>query len=1045
MTLLSRILAVTAGLSFLASAYSYQRRLPIKVFILAGQSNMEGQGMVEGKDENGKELPGTLTSMFMDPIKGPQLDHLRDQEGNWSTRNDVWVYDINEFGTHKGPLGLGFGWDLGNKDWFGPELEFGHSLKRYMPNPLLIIKTAWGGKSLYDDFRPPSSGGKVGPYYTLMLNTVNSVLANLGNEFPNLKGQPFELGGFVWWHGWNDFCGPKSAVADYKMNLVHLIQDLRHDLHAPKLPVVIGEFTGPWGADCKEPAAVAIRKAQADVANVAAFRRSVRFVETHDFVRTRAESPTREDYHEYKNGETYFLIGQALGEGMATQLGLRPITQPLERGIRDFGFKSYVRLSHRLPHVEGKPWKLVCELPYNAQFQPSCTVSCTAGKTILLNSTNPLVRYLNPTESCTTSAGVHEYIATRWVSGEGAVYTIPAGVTVNSVKYRETGVKTRIVGSFECNDEDYNILWRRAARTAYLCMRDHFYDCPDRERVGFWGDGTPELDQTFYIFDRGSRDLAKQLVLRKLEPEFYPGQHLEFLGEYGIWFYYMQTGDLDALKTIYEPTRDFLLHTYKFGNRGTWYDWGIESKDTSVLENCFMYLDLGTLRKVAILTGHSSDVAEIDERRHVIQTSFDVKFWKGGYYQSGDVTSPDDRANAMAINAGLASPDKWASIDTNVLQKVTNSSCFFDRWVFEALVKIGRTDEAMLRMATRYRSMINSPITTLWEHYDRWWASWINAFDEGSSLNHGWNPPALLLSKVVAGIQPVEPGWTKFEVKPHEAFLTSLKVSVPTDKGAVKVQIRKTRHLYKIQTNVPKATTAEIGIPQAAFEHLDELTVNGQTIWKGGIASEQSQVKFLGLRDGYLTVGVAEGDWTVFGVGAVKLDSPKAPANPAIAEKPLNKTGWTAAASVPDSTFLFSGAKIPVDGSAQNALDGDYWTGWRDMTQTQHPGQWFQVDMQREQTFNQITLDNTWALWDFPKVYRVTVSSDGSHWSDPIASGQGHLGPTNIEFPTQHARYVRITQTGSDPTYHWSIYEFNVYYRGRVLAVSRLGLPAKIH
>ena len=70
------------------------------------------------------------------------------------------------------------------------------------------------------------------------------------------------------------------------------------------------------GADCIEPAVLAIRKAQKDVALKPEFAGNVVFVETHDFVRTAAQSPTGEGYHEFKNGETYFLLGNAFGKAM---------------------------------------------------------------------------------------------------------------------------------------------------------------------------------------------------------------------------------------------------------------------------------------------------------------------------------------------------------------------------------------------------------------------------------------------------------------------------------------------------------------------------------------------------------------------------------------------------------------------------------------------------------------------------------------------------------------------------------------------------------
>jgi len=718
------------------------------------------------------------------------------------------------------------------------------------------------------------------------------------------------------------------------------------------------------------------------------------------------------------------LTGMLLAATALPGQAAAPVSLP---PLKDYGLKDYLRVSQDLPHREDAPWKLICRMPYNCQFQPWIEVTGSAGKELKFNSSNPLVLYLTPTETYTTGAGTRTYEAKNWISGEGAVYTIPAGVTVHAVRYRETGYDTEFAGSFECNDSDYNTLWRKGARTAYLCMRDHFYDCPDRERVGFWGDGTPELNQCFYAFDRKSHLLSKDLVLRKLEPKFYPGQHLEFLGEYGIWFYYLHTGDLATLAAVYDQTKTFLLETYRTGNRSTWFDWGKDSKDTSVIENCFLYIDLGTLRKMALATGHQADLPAIDARREAIRSSFDARFWKGKYYQSADVSAPDDRANAMAVNAGLADRTKWESIYTEVLSKTTNSSCFFDRWVFEALCTMGKQDQALLRMASRYRTMIGCSFTTLWEHYDRWWASRLNAFDAASSLNHGWNPPVLVLSQDIAGVRPLEPGWTTFQVLPREAFLTRIKVTVPSVKGNVEVAMQKTATQYSLRLVSPDETSAIVGIPRGAFTKLESITINGKRVWQGGFLKGPGGVSWAGEEDGYLKFSVPPGKWHLVGRGVLPLTSPKPVPPPAPREVQLSRKGWTAAASTPDGTFLFSGAKIPIEVPAASALDGDAWTGWRDMTHTQYPGQWFQVDMKQQQTFDQVVLDTTWALWDSPKEYAVCVSQDGVNWGAQIAVGAGQLRITSIRFPRQRARWLRISQTGADPTYHWSIYELNVY------------------
>ena len=283
---------------------------------------MEGQAVadLEGKDYN--EGKGTLAALMRDPKKAPLFKHLKDAQGNWTVRNDVWVRYQRESGRLlAGPLGLGFS-VYGDPHHFGPELQFGHVIGDHFENQVLLIKTAWGGKSLYEDFRPPSSGGEVGKYYTLMIAQVREALLNLKTDFPDYDGRGYELAGFVWYHGWNDGVNPKTAVPEYETNLVNLIKDVRKDLNAPKLPVVIGEITGPWVK--APPEWTKLRQAQAAAASRPEFTGNVLFVPTHDFVRRPEDSPNPgHGHHEFGNAETYFLVGDALGKGMLSLYGAK--------------------------------------------------------------------------------------------------------------------------------------------------------------------------------------------------------------------------------------------------------------------------------------------------------------------------------------------------------------------------------------------------------------------------------------------------------------------------------------------------------------------------------------------------------------------------------------------------------------------------------------------------------------------------------------------------------------------------------------------------
>jgi hypothetical protein len=257
-----------------------------------------------------------------DPAKGAMFKHLKDAQGRWTVRDDVWVRYQRERGPLlAGPLGLGFS-VYGDQHHFGPELQFGHIMGDYFENQVLLIKTAWGGKSLYQDFRPPSSGGEVGPYYAKMLAEIRAALTNLETDFPDYDGGGYDFAGFVWYHGWNDGVNPRTAVPEYETNLVNLIKDVRKELNAPMLPVVIGELTGPW---VKAPAEwTKLREAQASAAARPEFTGNVVFVPTHEFVRKPEDSPNpSHGHHEFGNAETYFLVGDALGKGMLNLLGGR--------------------------------------------------------------------------------------------------------------------------------------------------------------------------------------------------------------------------------------------------------------------------------------------------------------------------------------------------------------------------------------------------------------------------------------------------------------------------------------------------------------------------------------------------------------------------------------------------------------------------------------------------------------------------------------------------------------------------------------------------
>ena len=290
---------------------------PLKVYLLVGQSNMQGHAAER-----------TLGHLGMDPKTAPLLKAIQNADGSSKGHDQIWISSIEtseESGVKEGKLTVGYG--AGGRDLkIGPELTFGITMQKHVGEPILLIKASWGGKSLNTDFRPPSAGPYVfkeqqienfkkrgknlvevreekinssGVYYRLMLEHIRKVLGDIKRVYPDYNARSgYELAGFVWFQGWNDMVdsgtyptrGQPGSYDSYSKNLVHFIRDVRKDLQAPKLPFVIGVMGagGPiakYGPDQKRYAGIhgEFRKAMAAPAKLPEFKGNVTAVLTENY------------------------------------------------------------------------------------------------------------------------------------------------------------------------------------------------------------------------------------------------------------------------------------------------------------------------------------------------------------------------------------------------------------------------------------------------------------------------------------------------------------------------------------------------------------------------------------------------------------------------------------------------------------------------------------------------------------------------------------------------------------------------------------------
>ncbi len=319
----------------------------VKVFILAGQSNMEG-----------KAQNPLLDHQATDPKTRDFFAHLRDA-GKWAVRDDVFI----KFLGRNGPLTIGYG----SPGRTGSELEFGYMMGEHFDEPVILIKAAWGGHSLFKLFRSPSAGlpgeealqgllekaqanvkrsneknkrndplptmkdikAPFGSSYRNMMAEVKKVLDDYETMFPALKGKKLELAGFFWFQGFNDKFGD-FAPNEYEVNMKRFINDVRKDFNAPKLPFVIAAI-GNNGSKPAEGTSLIVREAQMAMNDVPEFKGNVKAFRTDLLVDKAAEKlyPTWKKnldqwkltgsdrpYHYYGSAIWYTRIGHAAGEAM---------------------------------------------------------------------------------------------------------------------------------------------------------------------------------------------------------------------------------------------------------------------------------------------------------------------------------------------------------------------------------------------------------------------------------------------------------------------------------------------------------------------------------------------------------------------------------------------------------------------------------------------------------------------------------------------------------------------------------------------------------
>lgn len=315
---------------------------PVKVYILMGQSNMLEMGKVAGDSDGALEHA----------VKQGLYPYLVDGDGTWTVRQDVRNVAVMGSG---GPGKT----QVRKNDWLkvaggkiGVEIGIGSHMGEAHTEPVLILKSAIGNRSLGWDLLPPESpsyeftdpkdgktyiyagygqsplrwekgtepepiGWQAGLQYDGDIARAKEVLNDLGTYYPGAT--EYEVAGFFFWQGDKDRYNAGHSQK-YEQNLASLIRQLRKEFNAPNAKFVCATLgqTDQDNASGTEKDIIEAQLAVSDPAKYPEFKGNVATVYTHPLSKGGASNS-----HYGGNAETYMNVGEAMGQAMVEMIKAR--------------------------------------------------------------------------------------------------------------------------------------------------------------------------------------------------------------------------------------------------------------------------------------------------------------------------------------------------------------------------------------------------------------------------------------------------------------------------------------------------------------------------------------------------------------------------------------------------------------------------------------------------------------------------------------------------------------------------------------------------
>ncbi|MEU5722427.1 family 78 glycoside hydrolase catalytic domain [Micromonospora sp. NPDC047738] len=451
--------------------------------------------------------------------------------------------------------------------------------------------------------------------------------------------------------------------------------------------------------------------------------------------------------------------------------------------------------------------------------------------------------------------------------------------------------------SFASSDATLDAVWTMMKRSALYSVQEAFVDTPTREKGQFLGDAANISYATMGAF--GERDATQQAIREFLRSAarywnagndrgrynaVYPnGDGKRDIPDYSlmfvdwVWRYWTETGDRALLAEAYPAIRDtadyVLRHipatgptaglvTELAGGSGAYrygiVDWpepGRFGYDMSAAARTTINAQgvdvLRTTARMAEALGRpAAEVTSYDSRAADLAATMNAKLRRadGNYVDGLSATGAQSghagqHATSYAIAHGVAPQADLPALADHLTAMGMKQGPMTAHWLLAALADAGRP-EAVLRLLTSPDDLGWANILAQGGSFT--WEAW--TLDPGTnfSQSHGWGAQAVVdVQETLLGVRTAAPGAAVVDVAPPAVGLDHASGVVPTQRGPVRLDWRRTGAGLLVDLEVPVNVTARVALP----------VTEGRSYRAAG----PSKATFIGIENGRAVFEVGSG------------------------------------------------------------------------------------------------------------------------------------------------------------------------------------------